>query len=268
MPHRQASASLKTGAMCLKREQKMNDTFAGKVAIVTGAANGIGRATASMLAAEGCRVAYVDIDKAEEAAKSDGQPLSSGFPCDVSDSNAVAIMVRAVVERYGRIDILANVAGIFPYSALLDTSDDLLHKVMAVNFFGVAYTARSAVPFMRNTGGGVIVNVASGAGVRPIAGLSAYGASKGAVIAFSRSLALELAPEIRVNVVSPGPTRTANATAISGDKTIGSALDRTSPLGRAAQAEEVADAICYLASDRARFITGQNLHVNGGRFMP
>ncbi len=252
------------------------DEFSGKVAVVTGAAQGIGKAIVRLFASRGASVAILDID-AENAwavarsCESEYRVEAQAQACDMRSSRAVGASFAAVQQRFGRIDVLVNAAGIFPRAAAAHVTDELLVEVMSVNFYGVVYATRAALPLMSAQPGASIVNIASGAAVRPVRGLSIYGASKAAMIAYSRTLALELAPSIRVNVVSPGPTDTLAARATLSDEAFAEKIREISaqtPLGRLADLGEVAESVAFLASDRACFLTGQNLHVSGGRFMP
>lgn len=249
----------------------------GKVLIITGAASGIGAAAARLLASRGGSVALLDLDvaRARDVAKecsAEGSGRARAFACDVSSREQAQHAIAMAAAHFGRVDVLVNCAGIFPSSPVAETTQALLQKVMAVNFYGAVHCAMAALQVFPDSGG-VIVNVGSGAASRPIRGLSVYGASKAALLSFSRSLALELAPRVRVNTVSPGPTETPGAEAAAGDDP--RALERKrqgisadTPMRRLACPAEVAEAIAYFASDRSDFITGQNVHVSGGRYMP
>jgi NAD(P)-dependent dehydrogenase (short-subunit alcohol dehydrogenase family) len=239
--------------------------YEGMTALVTGAGHGIGRATARLFAERGARVVLADIDV--ERAASVAAECAAGdhlvLEVDVRSAASVDALARQLRSSVDRLHVLANVAGIYPFAPMVDTSDDLWRDVLATNLDGTFHTCRALAPRFLEQGGGAIVNVTSGAARIPYPGLSAYAASKGGVISFSRTIAAELAPTVRVNVVGPGPTDV-------WDDTDG--IDRAEasvpiPLGRYARPEEIAEGITFLVSDRARFVTGQVLHVNGGRSM-
>jgi NAD(P)-dependent dehydrogenase (short-subunit alcohol dehydrogenase family) len=250
--------------------------FGNRVVVVTGAAHGIGRATAHRYAEGGARVVLADLDLdgaetvAKECAERGGDALAVRF--DQRSSASVADMVAAAHDRFGPVDVLANVAGIYPGAPIVETTDDLWDDVVRNNLTGVFYCCRAVLPDMRERGG-AIVSVASGAAVRPLEGMAAYAASKGGLAAFSRVLALEAAPLVRVNVVAPGPTATDGVRAAFGGGeppdpgTERSRLDASMLLDRWGRPEEIADVIVFLTSDRASFVTGQMIHVNGGRSM-
>ncbi|HEX5268002.1 MAG TPA: SDR family NAD(P)-dependent oxidoreductase [Acidimicrobiales bacterium] len=259
--------------------------FRERVVVVTGAAHGIGQATAHRYAEEGARLVLADLDVAgaqlvaEECGGRGAQALAVGF--DQRSSASVAEMVAAAHDRFGPVDVLANVAGIYPGAAITATTDEMWDDVVRNNLTGVFYCCRAVLPDMRERGG-AIVSVASGAAVRPIEGMAAYAASKGGLAAFSRVLALEAAPLVRVNVVAPGPTATDGvraafsagpagadraATGAGDGGTERSGLDASLLLERWGRPAEIADVIVFLTSDRASFVTGQMIHVNGGRSM-
>jgi 3-oxoacyl-[acyl-carrier protein] reductase len=241
----------------------------GKIALVTGAASstGIGRATALLMAERGASLALADIDALAlapvAAACEERGARTLRIEADQRQSADVERMIESARAYFGRIDILANIAAIYPNAMIEKTTDDLWDNVIQTNLTGVFYCCRAVLPVMRAQESGAIINIASGAAVRPLAGLAAYSASKGGIIAFSRVLAFEAAPSIRVNVVAPGPTATR-----------GQPLSPLAPgmedliMGRQGKPEEIAEVICFLASDRASFVTGQVYHANGGRFMP
>lgn len=246
----------------------MAQDFAGKVAFVTGAAMGIGLATVERFAAQGCQVVLADITPdLEQTARAFDNTGSLAVACDLRSTDSVAAAVDAAIKRFGRIDILANVAGIYPAGNLVDTDDAFIEEILDVNLKGVMRTCRAVLPHMLARGGGSIVNVSSGAARKGLRGLTAYSASKGAVESFTRALAVEVGPTVRANVVAPGVTGSpkvrANMTGPDAEK----AVSRGTPLRRIAEPDEIADAIVYLSSDQARFITGETLSVNGGSLM-
>lgn len=234
-------------------------------ALVTGAAHGIGRATALLLAERGAHVIAADID--EDGAKSVAQQcVAAGgraiaIVVDVTSSPSVDAMVVAASGQVGRIHALAHVAGIYPASPMVEMTDETWDLVLDVNLTGTFRVCRAVGRHMLASGGGSIVNITSGAARIPYKNLSAYAASKGGVISFSRTIADELAPFVRVNVIGPGPTYVGDGPAPDNP------LAALIPLGRFALPDEIAEGIVFLASDRARFVTGQVLHVNGGRSM-
>lgn len=242
--------------------------FAGKTAIVTGATRGIGRVVATEFAARGARVLLVGRDRAalEAVARElDGIAIAGDLAQRATAEQAVA----AAQAQFGRLDIVANIAGAFPTALLEDTSDALFEQTIAANLTGTFHMCRAALPLLRESGAGAIVNMSSTAARLPTPGLSVYGASKAAVEAFTRSVAAEAAPLVRVNAVSAGPTLTeAVADLMARDQT-GAVETVTSalPLQRLADPREIAEAVLFLASPRASFITGQVLHANGGGIM-
>mgnify|MGYP006289187573 CR=1 FL=1 len=245
--------------------------FEGKTAIVTGASGGIGRATAERLAAEGARVALVDIDAdALKAALPDvGGPHMTRV-CDVADEDAVRACVAAVMAEFGRIDVLVNNAGIICTPAPITGIDSAeWPRIMGVNLFGVAHFIKHTAPAMIEAGnGGAIVNTASVAGIRSGAGGNIYSASKAGVINLTMTSACDLGEHgIRVNAVCPGLVETGmtrpvfeHARAAGKEARLGSRCE----LRRYGRPAEIAAAIAFLASDDASYITGQALPVDGG----
>ncbi len=252
-------------------------SLVGTVALVTGAGQGIGAAVARTLAAEGMRVAVTDRDgdAADALAaelRRDGHDAIA-IALDVTDGHAVEAAVELVERDAGPIRTLVNVAGVLRTGPVVDCPDADWDAIFAVNATGVFRVSREVARRMVPRGAGSIVTVASNAGGVPRSGMAAYGASKAAAAMFTQSLGLELAPHgIRCNVVAPGSTDTPMLRGMwaderGADAVIGGDLEAFKvgiPLGRIAAAQDVADAVAFLVSDRARHITMQVLYVDGG----
>lgn len=247
--------------------------FEGKVAVVTGAASGIGLATAVAFAREGASVVIVNIHEklgekaATEIRQQGGEAIV--YPTDVADDVAVEKMMSEVVNRWHHLDILVNNAGIYFQGDVSNTSLETWNKVMAVNLTGAFLCTKYAVGSMAKSGGGVVINVASEAGLVGIKGQVVYNVSKGGMIALTRSCAVDLAPlGIRVNCVCPGTTATplVHAAVNRAPDPIAArrALEQVRPLNRLGNPEEIASAILYLASEEAGYATGTILSVDGG----
>jgi 3-oxoacyl-[acyl-carrier protein] reductase len=239
-----------------------------KAALVTGAGSGFGKAIAETFAREGARVAVIDI--AERAAKETAAAIGKSaiaLRCDVSNKAAVDAAVKETVAAFGALDILVNNAGVSHVNKpLMEIGEDEFDRVFAVNVKGVFLFTQAAVPLLRRRKG-VIINIGSTAGLRPRPGLSCYNATKGAVHVFSKTLAVELAPEIRVCTIAPvaGDTPLL-ATFMGGDTAeLRAKFVATVPLGRLSTPQDVANAALFLASDEAAFLTGNVVEVDGGR---
>ncbi len=246
----------------------------GKAAIVTGAGKGIGEATARALAREGAAVAVVDVDRDAAEAVARGIQAAGGtaraFPVDVSNSQQVREMVDAVAQEFKRIDVLCNNAGIQRYGTVVDTPEEEWDLVLAVNLKSVYLCSKYVIPHMRQVGGGSIVNTASVQGLASQPNVAAYTASKGAVLALTRNMAVDFAKEnIRVNAVCPGSIDTPmlrwSADLLTGDteKTLAD-WGHLHPIDRVGTPEEVAEVILFLASPRSSFVTGSEYKVDGG----
>ncbi|WP_407520517.1 SDR family NAD(P)-dependent oxidoreductase [Methylobacterium oryzisoli] len=238
-----------------------------RTALVTGAARGIGLATAALMLAEGWRVALLDIDREELAravAALDAPERTLALPCDVSEEAGVGAAVAQTTERFGRLDALVNNAGTAVFKPLLDTTPEEWARVLAVNLTGPFLCSRAAAPVMARTGGGAIVNITSISGLRASTLRVAYGTSKAALAHLTKQQAVELAGlGIRVNAVAPGPVDTAMAKAVH-SPAIRADYHAAIPLNRYGLEEELAQAIVFLAGPRASYITGQILAVDGG----
>ena len=237
-----------------------------KVALITGAARGIGRATAQRFLEDGWCVALLDIDETQLAhataalARAD-QTLA--LHCDVADAAMVADALERLAKRFGRLDALINNAGIARFAPLMETTDADWQRILAVNLTGPFLCTRAAVPLMREHGG-AIVNITSISAVRASTLRSAYGTSKAALAHLTKQLAVELASAgIRVNAVAPGPVETAMAKEVHTPEIRADYHDAI-PLNRYGLEGELAEAILFLSSDRSSYITGQVLAVDGG----
>jgi len=242
----------------------------GKVCVITGAGGGMGREAATVFTAEGAKVCAADV---AIAAAEDTVTLCTGeafaFPVDVADEEQVAAMMAATAERFGGIDVLYNNAGISPDddASILDTTVEAWQRVQDVNTKGVFLCCKHGIPYLRERGGGSVINVASfvailGAATSQIS----YTASKGAVLALSRELAVQFAREgIRVNSLCPGPVETPLLLNIFGDNP--EALERRRihwPTGRLGKPREIVNGALFLASDESSYVTGSTFLVDGG----
>jgi NAD(P)-dependent dehydrogenase (short-subunit alcohol dehydrogenase family) len=247
--------------------------LAQRVAVITGAGSGIGRAMALRFASEGARILAADVNAASAEATADAVREQGGeaapFAVNVVEPEQVRLMVERARDRFGRIDILCNNAGIGSTTTVVDEEPEQWDWVMAVNVKSVFLGCKYAIPVMLGQGGGVIINTASVAGMVGIVNRAAYSASKGAVIALTKQVAIDYVERnIRVNCLCPGTVDSpwvGRLLAQSGDAAeMRRSLEARQPMGRLGTPEEVAGAALYLASDDAAFITGTGLVIDGG----
>ena len=247
--------------------------IAEKVALITGAASGIGRATALLFAREGAAVALADVNTdagrrvADEIAQSGGRAFFE--PVDVTRAADCQRLVERAIREFGRIDILFNNAGIIRRATVLDLSEDDWDRVMAVNVKSIYLLSREVIPHIQKAGGGTIINTASGWGLTGGAKAAVYCASKGAVVLLTKAMAIDHGPQkIRVNCICPGDTDTGmlreEARQLGEENRQFLAAAAKRPLGRVGTPEEIAQAALYLASDASSFVTGTALVVDGG----
>jgi NAD(P)-dependent dehydrogenase (short-subunit alcohol dehydrogenase family) len=235
--------------------------FEGRAVLVTGGASGIGAAAARMFAARGATVGVLDraLDRADAA---------HTYEVDVRDGDAVTRAVTEFAGVTGRLDVLVNNAGTGDLRPMHTLDDKLWHRLIDVNLTGTQNGMRAAIPLMLAAGRGAIVNNASLSGLMPTRNEAAYSAAKAGVIALTKSGALEYGPVVRVNCVAPGHVRTPLTAAFEQFPDIFEPVAAQLPLRRMGEAGEVAELICFLASDRASYITGQTIVIDGGASLP
>jgi 2-hydroxycyclohexanecarboxyl-CoA dehydrogenase len=245
--------------------------FTDKVVVVTGAGGGIGTAIATRFASEGAQVVVTDVVTANAQETTDAitaqGDLATCMPADISDPAACAALIEDVVQRFGRIDVLVNNAGINRRGPLLELTPDDWHMTMRVNVDAMFYLCRAAIPHMIEQGGGAIVNTASQWGLYPAPGHIAYNVSKAAVAAFTQNLARDYAPmKVRVNAVCPGEIGTPMLQKAAERKGLTFAdFDKMVPFGRIGRPDEVAALVAFLASDEAAFMCGSLVEITGAQ---
>ncbi|QEU92999.1 SDR family NAD(P)-dependent oxidoreductase [Streptomyces kanamyceticus] len=245
--------------------------LAGKIGLVTGAGSGIGRATAIELARQGAAVTVTDIDEstAVETTKliraDGGEALP--VPVDITDEDAVRTAIERTVATYGGLDLAVNNAGLDSHNRQLDEMPlDEFEHVVHVNLSGTFLCMKYELPALRSRGGGAIVNIASAGGLHAIPAAPAYVAAKHGIVGLTKTAAVDYAPhQIRVNAVCPGPTHTPALERIAAGTDLIAIQEATIPLGRTATSEEAAAAAVWLCSNKASYVTGVALPVDGGR---
>jgi len=238
----------------------------GKVAIVTGASRGLGRAATGALADQGARVlAVARSDKELEALAAAHSGAVAAWTCDMQDRPAVAALPQIAIDRFGRLDIVVNNAGIAPAGAFLDQRDEEWDRVLAVNVTAPAALARAAGRHMIARGSGKIINIASTSGILGKAWLVSYSSSKGALIQFTKALSAEWAGKgVQVNAIAPGAFETEAQKAVLESPEILERRLRKIPVRRMGDVHEIGPLICYLASDLSNFVTGSVFVIDGG----
>jgi NAD(P)-dependent dehydrogenase (short-subunit alcohol dehydrogenase family) len=238
----------------------MAGRFAGKVLFATGAGSGLGAATARRFAAEGGRVAAVDLDGDRAAAVASELGAAVGLVCDVADECSVRDAVDEARSKLGRIDCVLNCAGHVKFTPLEELSLEEWNRLLAVHLTGTFLVCRTTLPHLREAGGGSIVNVASISALLARPQLAAYSAAKGGIISFSRQLALDAAADnVRVNVIAPGSVRTPMTAGVYGEDETPHSIQ-----ARLGEPEEIAAAACFLLSDESSFFTAAMLVADGG----
>jgi NAD(P)-dependent dehydrogenase (short-subunit alcohol dehydrogenase family) len=235
-----------------------------RVVVVTGGGRGIGRGIAERFLAAGAKVVICGRNPPSS-------PLGDAVfvQADVRDADAAATVIQSALDRFGRLDVLVNNAGGSPPAVAATASPRFSAAIVALNLLAPLYLAQRANGVMQaQAGGGVIVNVASVSGTRPSPGTAAYGAAKAGLLNLTQSLAIEWAPRVRVNAVTPGPVHTEQSKLHYGDDAGVAAVDATVPMGRMATPRDVAEACLFLASPEAAYLTGANILVHGGGEWP
>jgi NAD(P)-dependent dehydrogenase (short-subunit alcohol dehydrogenase family) len=239
-----------------------------RVALITGGAGGIGRVTANKLAQEGYTVVVADVNDEGAQAAADEIIAAGGsaeaIHLDATSRDDVHAAINGIVERHGRIDLSVNNAGLQHFAPIAEITEKHLSSLVNLNFSGYVWVTQATIEHIRRQGFGTIVNVASVSAYLGVPNSTIYSALKGAIVSFTRTLAAEVGPEqIRINAVAPGSVQTPGSNALH-DPAAFERRAQKAAMKRLAQAEEVADAIIWLASDKASFVTGQTILIDGG----
>ncbi|KAF3395708.1 putative oxidoreductase [Penicillium rolfsii] len=249
-----------------------SDKFAGQVVLVTGAAQGIGAVTAQLFGKQGAHVILLDLQEDRLRSVQDlivSQKGSASYcVCDISEDRAVQETIQRLVDQFHRIDILAHIAGIYPFSPLVETSNETYHRTISVNVDASFFLTRAILPHMRKQGYGRIIHTSSSTFQEPEVGLSAYVASKAAIIGLVRAASIEAGPGVTVNAVMPGLIRTDQiwdaGVLPDGSHPLFDRVLQKQIVKRCGLPEDIAHTFCFVASPEAAFITGQVLDVSGG----
>lgn len=242
--------------------------FEDKLAVVTGAAKGIGAATARAFAGEGARVALLDVDDSAQSVARELGAAARFFPCDVSKSAVVETTINAVIQAMGEISFLVNNAGIQTYGTCVETTEEVWDRTLNINLKSAFLCSKAAIPSMLRAGGGVVVNLSSVQAFVSQNQVAAYTTSKTALLGLTRSIAVDFAPTVRCVAVCPGTVDTPmlhHAISLSPDPTaVLRECHEMHPVGRIGTPEEVAALILFVCSDQAGFMTGQPIRIDGG----
>lgn len=248
--------------------KRYQDKFEGHVVVVTGAASGIGAFTAASFASQGATVVAVDVNEAKLAETVAKMPSSGSKAscqvCDLTDEDSVKEAISSIIFRTGKIDVLVHLAGIYPFLPILDVTTADYRRIMSVNMDSTFFVVQSVLPHMQKAGYGRIITTTSGAVLHPEIGLSVYAASKGAVLAFTRTIAMEAGPGVTVNSVCPSLIYNETTLANPGSQQIFQVAVERQAVKRYGLPSDVSAVIKFIASPEAEFITGQNFDVGGG----
>ncbi|MFW5884713.1 MAG: SDR family NAD(P)-dependent oxidoreductase [Patescibacteria group bacterium] len=237
-----------------------------KVAIVTGAASGIGKAIGEEFLKEGAKVVFSDIKEENNLVDEENEENAEFIKCDVSNADQVKHLVEETANRFGKMDVIVNNAGVGSQKSILEETDEDWEKILKINLFGVFYGTKAAANYMKDHHiKGSIINMSSILGKVGLQGAVSYCASKGGVVQTTHASSLDLAPyEIRVNAIAPGFIKTKMTEAVLENDDFRNMVESNTPLGHVGDAQDIAKAAVYLASDESKYVTGEVLYVDGG----